>query len=143
MASTSATQEFARKARTIAGTFQLFSRETWLLNPRRNRLWFATISHKGLRLLLPVLHLAVFVATLTLPDGWLFRVALGGQLAFYAAALIGAAHKEGRKPSIVFSVPAMICVLSWATIVGFTRFVTRRQQVTWERAGSDAVSVRS
>jgi biofilm PGA synthesis N-glycosyltransferase PgaC len=132
-ASTSATQEFARKARTIAGTFQLFSRETWLLNPRRNRLWFATISHKGLRLLLPLLHLTVFVATLALPDGWLFRVALAGQLLFYAAALIGAAHKEGRRPSIVFSVPAMICVLSWATVVGFTRFVTNRQKVTWDR----------
>ena len=40
-------QEFVRKARTIAGTFQLFAREPWLLSPRRNRLWFETISHKG------------------------------------------------------------------------------------------------
>src|SRR5262249_20088710 len=37
--------EFIRKVRTIAGTFQLFSRERWLFNPFRNRLWFETMSH--------------------------------------------------------------------------------------------------
>ena len=61
--SASAQQEFSRKARTIAGCFQLFARERWLLDPRQNRLWFATLSHKGLRLTLP---LAIGVATLVL-----------------------------------------------------------------------------
>ena len=36
--------EFARKTRTIAGTFQLFARESWLLNPFRSRLWFEALS---------------------------------------------------------------------------------------------------
>jgi hypothetical protein len=39
-AATSAREEFTRKVRTIAGNFQLFARERWLFNPRRNRLWF-------------------------------------------------------------------------------------------------------
>src|SRR6266851_3601871 len=49
--------EFRRKWRTLAGNFQLFSRERWLLHPLRNRLWLQTVSHKGLRLLCPLLLL--------------------------------------------------------------------------------------
>ena len=35
--------------------------------------------------------------------------------------------------SPVFSVPYTMCLLGWATIVGFSRIVARRQRVTWER----------
>ncbi|PYQ58657.1 MAG: hypothetical protein DMF58_14540, partial [Acidobacteria bacterium] len=35
-----ASQEFTRKVRTLAGNFQLFARERWLLNPFQNRLWW-------------------------------------------------------------------------------------------------------
>src|SRR6185436_20915177 len=66
-------QEFGRKARTIAGTFQLFSRERWLFDPRRNRLWFATMSHKGLRLLLPVLHLGALAANAAAASIWPYQ----------------------------------------------------------------------
>src|SRR5229473_198446 len=47
--------ESRRKVRTLAGNFQLFSREKWLLHPLRNRLWLQTVSHNGLRLLCPLL----------------------------------------------------------------------------------------
>src|SRR4029079_16863653 len=50
LASSCAHQEFVRKLRTIAGTFQLFSRERWLLSPMANPLWIQTVSHKALRL---------------------------------------------------------------------------------------------
>ena len=52
----------ARFARS-PGNFQLFWRAPWLLDPRRNRIWLATVSHKGLRLLGPVLHAGAFVAS--------------------------------------------------------------------------------
>jgi len=48
-------EEFVRKVRTIAGNFQMFARERWMLNPLRNRLWLQTVSHKALRLLGPLL----------------------------------------------------------------------------------------
>jgi len=131
-ASPTARQEFVRKARTIAGTFQLFARERWLLDPRRNRLWFETVSHKALRLALPPLHLALLATSVLLATEWLYGSALAGQLAFYAAALAGYAQRQRR--SVVFTVPCAMCVLIWATVVGFVRFATRRQQVTWERA---------
>ena len=82
-------QEFARKARTIAGTFQLFSRERWLFDPRRNRLWFATMSHKGLRLLLPVLHAGALAANIAAAGVWPYQWLLVAQAVFYAAAIAG------------------------------------------------------
>jgi cellulose synthase/poly-beta-1,6-N-acetylglucosamine synthase-like glycosyltransferase len=131
--SATARQEFVRKSRTIAGTFQLFARETWLLIPWRNRIWFETISHKALRLALPVLHGALFVANVALSDGWFYQTILLGQVAFYAAAFVGYTQRNAPRRQIFFSVPCAICLLSWTVIVGFVRFVTNRQQVTWER----------
>jgi poly-beta-1,6-N-acetyl-D-glucosamine synthase len=129
-AGATAREEFVRKVRTIAGTFQLFARERWLFNPRRNRLWFETISHKGLRLLAPALQVAVLIAGVGLLALPLYRSILVAQLVFYGAAIGGYTPRRVR----VLTVPYTICLLNWATIVGFVRFVTRRQQVTWERA---------
>jgi len=137
-ASATARQEFVRKTRTIAGTFQLLSREAWLLNPFSNRLWFETVSHKVLRLALPMLHTAFLVSTVALADAGLYGVMLAGQVMFYAAALIGATQRQTRRRSIVFTAPCAMCLLIWATIVGFVRFITHRQQVTWERVPAPA-----
>jgi hypothetical protein len=139
-ASPTAQHEFVRKARTIAGTFQLFSRELWLFHPRRNRLWVETMSHKALRLALPVLHAVLLVATIPLASTWFYQAALAGQSIFYAAALVGYTQGCNKRRSFVFSVPCAICLLSWATVVGFLRFLTNRQQVTWERVAAPEVS---
>jgi len=138
--SATAGQEFARKARTIAGTFQLFGRERWLFNPLKNRLWFETISHKALRLALPGLHAALLLATLALASQWLYQWALAIQLTFYAAALVGCTGQRAPRRSRVFSVPCAICLLSWATVVGCARFLTDRQQATWERTSAPSLS---
>ena len=138
--SATAAQEFARKARTVAGTFQLFARERWLFHPLMNRLWFETISHKALRLALPGLHAALLLATLVLAAQWPYQWALAIQLMFYAAALVGYTRREARRRSFVFSVPCAICLLGVATVVGFVRFLTRRQPVTWERVVSPSLS---
>jgi len=128
--------EFARKTRTIAGTFQLFARESWLLNPFRSRLWFEALSHKALRLTIPIMHAVLFGANLALADApagdELYRWTMGCQMMFYAAALAGRALPRARR-RVVVVVPYTMCLLLWATLVGFIRFVTRKQQVTWDR----------
>jgi cellulose synthase/poly-beta-1,6-N-acetylglucosamine synthase-like glycosyltransferase len=131
--SEAASQEFARKARTIAGTFQLFARERWLLDPRRNRLWFATISHKGLRLLLPALHAAALVANIAAAGLFPYQLLLTGQALFYGAAVAGRFQRSQRHRTKLFTVPYTLCLLCWADVVGFYRFMTNRQPVTWER----------
>ena len=130
VAAVAARQEFVRKARTSAGLFQLFAREPWLLNPRRNRIWFQTISHKGLRLTLPVLHVAAFVANATLVGAWPYDMLFAAQMLFYAAAAVGYTRSRG---DAVFSIPWAICLHIWVIVVGFHRFVTNRQPATWER----------
>jgi biofilm PGA synthesis N-glycosyltransferase PgaC len=124
--------ELVRKVRTIGGNFQLFSRERWLLNPRLNPLWFETVSHKALRLTIPIWLGLMLVANLALLQHQLYQFLMAGQVAFYAAAVAGLGQHQARRRRMVLTLPYTMCLLSWATIVGFVRFVTRTQQVTWE-----------
>jgi poly-beta-1,6-N-acetyl-D-glucosamine synthase len=127
-------QEYVRKLRTIAGAFQLFAREWWLLNPWRNHLWFETVSHKGLRLVLPVLHAVLFLANLGLSGAPFYGAVFAAQTVFYAAAIAGHERRHAARRPLAISVPYAMCFMLWATLVAFQRFVTARQQVTWEQA---------
>jgi hypothetical protein len=133
-AATSAREEFSRKARTIAGTFQLFAREPWLLDPRRNRLWLQTLSHKGLRLLSPLLHAALLLSAMPLARSTFYRAGLLAQGGFYAAALGGYARRHARSRTPLLSVPYVVCLLQAATVAGFHRFITGGQRATWDRS---------
>jgi poly-beta-1,6-N-acetyl-D-glucosamine synthase len=134
-AAAKAREEFARKVRTLAGNFQLFARERWLLDPRQNRLWLQAVSHKGLRLLTPLLHGAALAANVALAGSPAYRWLLLAQATFYAAALGGYASRNSRTRTPLLSVPYVICLLNCATVIGFLRFATGRQRVTWDRLG--------
>lgn len=133
-----AAEEFARKVRTIAGTFQLFSHHGWLLDPRRNRLWLQTVSHKFLRLLGPLALITALVANLFLLASPLYRVTLALQILLYGAALLEQVHprraRRGRIYRVVLGVPYAFCLLQAATLLGFVRFVAGTQSVTWSKA---------
>jgi cellulose synthase/poly-beta-1,6-N-acetylglucosamine synthase-like glycosyltransferase len=142
-ASATARQEFVRKTRTIAGMFQLMAREGWLLNPLRNRLWFETVSHKVLRVALPMFHFIALAANVALVDSGMYGLLLGLQAAFYAGASVGLTQRKTGRRSIVFTAPCAMCLLLWATVVGFYRFITHRQQVTWERVAAPTATRRA
>ena len=126
--------EFARKVRTISGNFQLFAKQPWLLG-FGNPLWLQTVSHKGLRLLTPVLLGLVFVANLSLLDEPLFQGLVLVQLAFYSLALFGHALRHVKIPGL--AAPYVVCMLAYATTVAFLSYLTGQQRVTWAK-GSDA-----
>lgn len=130
----SSAQELARKVRTIAGNFQLFARESWLLSPLGNPIWLQAVSHKGLRLLTPALLGAALSANAALLSaGWPYRLLLAAQAAFYAAALGGYALRRVR-PVALLSVPYALCLLAWATVVAAARSLGAGQTVTWTSA---------
>lgn len=129
-----ARQEYIRKVRTIAGTFQLFARERWIWNPFRNRLWVQTLSHKGLRLALPLLYVMAFVSNAILLDVWFYRWTMGAQSLFGLAAIGGWASPRVRTRIPLLVIPYTVCFLSWATVAGFARFLAGRQTATWEHA---------
>jgi hypothetical protein len=124
-------REFDRKARTLAGNYQLFWRMPRLLVPLLNPSWFETISHKIARLLCPWLLVALLltctIGALTL--GGLERQTLCGlllaQIAFCALAALGA--RAGR----LGTVARTFVVLNAAAVVGLWRFVAGSQKVTW------------
>jgi cellulose synthase/poly-beta-1,6-N-acetylglucosamine synthase-like glycosyltransferase len=131
--SATAGEEFARKVRTMAGNFQMFAGEPWLLSPRRNRLWLQTLSHKGVRLVLPIAYAAMMLSNLILLTEAFYRWTMGMQMLFLATALTSCVFPGLRKAMPLVVVPYAICFLTCATIVGFVRFATGRQRVTWER----------
>jgi len=137
-AAASATEEFRRKVRTLAGNFQLLNRERWLLSPRRNRLWLQTLSHKGLRLAGPFLMAGAFAANLALLHAPLYVAAMLAQVLFYLAALLGFALRDARRRIRALMIPYTVCLLNGATAVALFRFLTRHQGAIWEAASPAA-----
>jgi cellulose synthase/poly-beta-1,6-N-acetylglucosamine synthase-like glycosyltransferase len=117
--------EFNRKVRTLAGNFQLLQLAPWLLSSE-NRLRFELVSHKLLRLIVPVL-LAVMLGTsavlaLRSPS---FEVALAMQVFIYVLASmrnLGGFSIAGR----ICAAARAFCMMNLAVVVGFYRFVSNR-----------------
>ncbi|MGV3591666.1 MAG: glycosyltransferase family 2 protein [Gammaproteobacteria bacterium] len=130
----SAQAELTRKVRTIAGNFQLLLRERWLLNPRANRLWFQTLSHKYCRLIGPLCLALVLASNLLLLEFPFYRVVLVLQVLFYAAAVAGHMRRNSAGRSTLMNIAYAFCLLNWATVLGCYRFACGRQQVTWQKA---------
>ena len=117
--------EFYRKVRTLAGNFQLLQLAPWLLS-RQNRLRFELVSHKLMRLLVPIL-LGILLST----SAWLanhsplYMAALAAQIVFYLLAAMGAVR--GIPVLMRIAAPASaFCVLNAAVIVGFYKFLFTR-----------------
>jgi cellulose synthase/poly-beta-1,6-N-acetylglucosamine synthase-like glycosyltransferase len=126
-------EEFVRKVRTIAGNFQILSREPWLFNPSRNRLWFQTVSHKALRLTIPLLHAAMLGTNLLLTGILAYQIALVAQVLFYTCAVIGCLRRHDARKLMCLTLPYTLCLLLAATVIAFVRFVRGQHQVMWER----------
>jgi hypothetical protein len=86
-----------------------------------------------LRLMIPLLHLTILFANLSLAGGGPYDWLLAGQIGLYAAALGGCMQRGQGRRFIGFTVAYTLCLLCWATIAGFYRFITHGQPVTWER----------
>ncbi|HVH32329.1 MAG TPA: glycosyltransferase family 2 protein [bacterium] len=134
--------ELTRKVRTLAGNFQLFTRERWLLNSFRNRLWFQTLSHKGLRLLAPLLQGMALATNFFLASNPGYRTLLAAQALFYATALGGYALRNTNRKHPVLTLPYTFCLFSWATVVGFIRFATGSSASPGRSASHDASTFR-
>jgi poly-beta-1,6-N-acetyl-D-glucosamine synthase len=114
--------EFHRKVRTLAGNFQLLQLAPWLLL-RQNRLRFELISHKLLRLLVPILLVILLISSALLASrSLLYAGALAAQIVLYVLAALGA----GRGIPVLMRVagPASaFCMLNAAVVVGFYKFL--------------------
>jgi biofilm PGA synthesis N-glycosyltransferase PgaC len=130
--SETATEEFMRKSRVVAGAVQFLSRRDSAV-PRQNRqLVIAMISHKALRWLSPVFALMAFAASgaLAAYSTW-FLVAVSGQLLFLLAGIAGCSPVLRRLNPI--AIAHYFWLVQAAAAVGFARGLFGQQSVAWRR----------
>jgi cellulose synthase/poly-beta-1,6-N-acetylglucosamine synthase-like glycosyltransferase len=119
-------KEFSRKVRTLTGNYQLLRLAPWLISPT-NPLVFRFISHKLLRLLVPLLLILMFAASL-MSRGSFYRTVLWLQIAFYALALFGALKPAARRFKPV-AIANTFVMLNAAAAMAFYNFIAGRKQV--------------
>ena len=95
----SATTEYQRKTRTLAGNYQILRLEPRLLAPFVNPVWIQFVSHKLGRLIVPYALCAILVSSAALAvNHWAYAIALAAQLGFYALACYGSVlERRGRQ----------------------------------------------
>jgi poly-beta-1,6-N-acetyl-D-glucosamine synthase len=137
-ASTTVSEEWKRKVRICAGSFQAMSRLSYLLNPfRYGWLWFQYVSHRVLRWTLAPLSLCLMLfsnsmlAARGLP---FYQGTLLLQVAFYGLAVLGHILRDRPLSIKGLFVPYYFTVMNLAVYAGFWRFLRGSQSVTWERA---------
>ena len=117
--------EFKRKVRTLAGHFQLLQLAPWLLSSE-NRVRFELISHRLLRLLVPIL-LVILLATSTMLSigSRLYGALLATQLFLYMSTALG---EWCRIPILarIAGASRAFCMMNVAVVVGFYKFVTNQ-----------------
>ncbi len=116
-------KEFARKVRTLTGNYQLLQLAPWLLT-LRNPLLFRLISHKLLRLIVPLLLILMLVASAA-SNGPVYRAALALQLLVYGLALVGALFPATRQFRVI-SIAYTFAMLNAAAAAAFYNLLMGR-----------------
>jgi biofilm PGA synthesis N-glycosyltransferase PgaC len=119
-------KEFSRKVRTLTGNYQLLRLAPWLLTPA-NPLLFRFISHKLLRLAVPLFLIVMLVAS-GLSGGAMYRALFWMQVLFYALAAWGAVNPGSRRLKLV-AIASTFVMLNAAAAMAFYNFLAGRNKV--------------
>jgi cellulose synthase/poly-beta-1,6-N-acetylglucosamine synthase-like glycosyltransferase len=140
--------EVERRARMVAGRYQMIF-SAWRVLPFRNpaALW-QIISHKYMRPLVPFAMIVAFIMNISavlftpaaLTPGWLFLtypynlVFLSLQIIFYGLALVGMRVKLRGLLGRIIYIPAFLVNSNLAALRGFYRYLSSAQTVMWKKA---------
>jgi cellulose synthase/poly-beta-1,6-N-acetylglucosamine synthase-like glycosyltransferase len=119
-------KEFSRKVRTLTGNYQLLRLAPWLLSGT-NPLRFRLISHKLLRLTVPI-FLIIMILSSSLATGPFYRAAYWSQIAFYVAAVVGTLQPSAKRIKPV-SIAYTFVMLNTAATIAFYNFIAGRYRV--------------
>ncbi len=133
-------EELKRKTRIAYGGFQTLFRLKSLLNPFKDpALTFQYISHKVLRwTLVPFSFLFILIINMLIAINekfigfytYLFYL----QICFYILVIFGALLQSKKTNLKLFFAPYYLFVMNLSEIIGFFRFLRKKQSVNWERA---------
>ena len=119
-------REFSRKVRTLTGNYQLLKLAPWILS-RRNPLFFRFVSHKLIRLLVPVFLLCCLVSSLC-AGGVFFRIVFCAQVALYSLALLGNLRPPYKRFRVI-AVATTFVTLNAAAAVALYNFLLGKDEV--------------
>ncbi len=122
-------QEFERKARTLGGNFQAFSRMPILFDPHRNPVFFQFLSHKVFRLCIPVFLLLALVSS-ALIENSIYRIIYYLQIGFYLACILGLLYKG----NYAIRAGGAFLMLNISIIVGAYRFLVGNLNPNWKKS---------
>ena len=131
--SETASHEFSRKVRTLAGNFQAVALEPRLLDPRVNPVLFQFVSHKLVRLVVPYCCVAAWVTSGLLFDTPVFRAIFIAQTLFYAAGLLMLTPLRSSRVAAISRVSWTFIVMNAAAVVGLWFFLTRDEHEIWRK----------
>ena len=133
-AAASLAADWQRRTRIAAGGFQSTARLGRLLNPRLGWISWQYISHRVLRwTVTPFLLPLVFALNILLVKRPFYAILVMSQTLFYGAGLLGYWQaKRGKQSGLLYTI-FFFCFTNLAAIVGFARFITNRQPVTWKK----------
>ena len=119
-------KEFARKVRTLTGNYQLVKLAPWLLSPA-NPILFRFISHKMLRLAVPVFLITMLIAC-GFAGGVFYKTMLMLQLVFYGLGMLGSLNRSTQRFKPV-AIANTFMMLNLASGLAFYSFVARRRKI--------------
>ena len=123
--------EFRRKVRTLCGNFQLIARLPGTVLPWRNPIWFAFISHKPLRLVVPWALIAMFFSSLAI-GGAFYATLFTIQLIGYSIAVSGLYDPIGKKMRLA-GTGASFLVLNAAAWMSFWVWISGNSSKSWRK----------
>jgi len=119
-------REFSRKVRTLGGNYQLLQLAPWLLSGR-NPIRFEFVSHKLLRLTVPVALAALLVIPLVLKSPF-YKLVFVAQVIFYALSLISLGRLAGRGVlARIADAAGTFVLLNGAAVVAFANFIAGKR----------------
>jgi glycosyltransferase involved in cell wall biosynthesis len=119
--------EFRRKVRTLAGNFQLLQIAPWLLTSE-NRVRFQLVSHKLLRLIVPLCILITFSASALLIGRPFYATMFGIEACTFALGVVGPKLGMGWLRRLSGPAAAFL-LLNAAVVVGFYRHIKEGDQL--------------
>ncbi len=133
-------EELKRKIRIAAGGIQSIVWLKDLLLPIQfPLLTFQYISHRVLRwTITPLLMIGCFVVNIFIVasnSSLFYTLFLIGQISFYTMAFLGWFFETRQIKVKLLFVPYYFCMMNWAILLGFIRYVRGNQSVLWEKAG--------
>lgn len=134
----SASEEFWRKVRVVAGAVQFLVRPDSGIPVTRVQALFTLISHKALRWLSPAFAAVAFAASALLaPSSAFFAAVLAAECAVLAVGAAGCVPAMRRVSFIALA--HYFCLVQAAAALGFVRGLAGRQPVAWRRFARTSV----